>query len=144
VKIHAVGNGRNDTIGGVRGDGSAATALQRAIDTARGVRTDDEILWSQPRSHPLLRNSARLVLGIGSTVAVGLLLALAVVGSEDRGGLLVALVVVVVVGGGLVGYVWRTDVGIDIRADGHLIRAGWGGIEDHDLRSYDDVMVTSS
>ena len=112
-----------------------------AIREARGERADDTVLWSQQRLPTLVRNIARLVLGLGSTVAVGLLVSLVVVGGEMRNSLLVALVAVTSIGGGFVGFVWWTDVGIDIHADGRLIRSGWGGIEHYDLGSYRRVSV---
>ncbi|MEM9467552.1 MAG: hypothetical protein AAGA90_19410 [Actinomycetota bacterium] len=135
-------HGVSVTIGGVRASTEDAAALRAAIAEARGTRTDETVLWSQPRSGAGVRNAARLVLGLGSTVAVGLLMALVVVGSGARAGVLIALVVLVVVGGGFVARVWATDVGVEIRADGRLTRAGWGGIESHDLRAFRRVTVT--
>ena len=133
--------GVKDTVGGARGRGKEATVLRAAIREARGERTDDEVLWQQDRMHAGVRNAARLVLGLGSTIAVGLLVAAFVVGADTRSTLLVALGLLVIFGGGFVGFVWSADVGMEIRADGRLVRSGWGGIEEYDLRSYRRVTV---
>ena len=133
--------GRKRRVRGARGKGTDATALRAAIREARGDRTDDEVLWHQDRINPIVRTVARLVLGLGSTVGVFVLVALAVVGSDTRSGLLVALTLLVVVGGGFVAIVWSVDVGITVHADGRLVRAGWGGIEEFDLRAYRRVTV---
>ena len=124
-----VDHNRKDTVRGVRVAGAGAIDVDNAIREARSERVDDEVLWSQPRVPAVVRNLARLVLGLGSTAAAGLLVALVVVGDETRGVLLVALLVGVGVGGSFVGFVWSADVGIEIRADGRLIRAGWGASE---------------
>ena len=126
---------------GVRGKAKDATALRAAICEAREDRIDDEVLWSQPRVGPVVQNLARLVLGVGSTVVVGLLVALVVVGAETRNDLLIALTLLVVFGGGFVGLVWAVDVGVEVRADGRLIRSGWGGRREYDLRAYRRVTV---
>lgn len=136
-----VDHNRKDTVRGVRVAGAGAIDVDNAIREARSERVDDEVLWSQPRVPGVVRNLARLVLGLGSTAAAGLLVALVVVGDETRGVLLVALLVGVGVGGSFVGLVWSADVGIEIRADGRLIRAGWGGVRDYDLRAYHQVIV---
>lgn len=117
-------------------------AVRAAVLNARGdERQGGGVLWRQDRLGPVLRNAARAVLGVGSTVVVGLLVALAVAGADTRTPLLVAFVVVVVVGGGFVGFVWATDVGIEVHDDGRLVRTGWSGIEEYDLRSYERVTV---
>ena len=78
--------------------------------------TDDEVLWQQDRMHAGVRNAARLVLGLGSTIAVGLFVAAFVVGADTRSTLLVALGLLVIFGGGFVGFVWSADVGIENEA----------------------------
>ena len=133
--------GRKQRVRGARGKGKDATALRAAIREARGDRADEQVLWCQERLNPLVRNLARLVLGLGSTVGVFLLVALAVVGSDTRSALLVALTLLAVVGGGFVGIVWSLDVGITVHADGRLVRAGWGGVREFDLRDYRRVTV---
>ena len=134
--------GTKRSVGGVRGGGRDATALRAALRQARDdASSGDEVLWSQPRINAGVRAAARIVLGFGSTVVVGLLLAIAVVGAETRTGLLAVLAAVLVIGGGFVGVVWAVDVGIDVHADGRLVRSGWGGIDTVDLRSYRRVTV---
>lgn len=114
--------------------------LRSAIDAARaGGQAGTDVLWRQQRAHPFIRNMARFVLGVGSVVVVGLLMALAVAGAG--GGLIAVLIAFVVLGGSFVAVVWRTDVGIEIYGDGRLIRTGWGGIDEYNLRSYRRVTV---
>lgn len=117
-----------------------AVALQAAVDAARASDGGgSELLWRQDRAHPLVRNAARLVLGLGSVVVVGLAMVVAVAGAGA--GVLAALIGFVVVGGSFVAFIWRIDVGIEIYGDGRLVRSGWGGIETHDLRTFRRVTV---
>ena len=123
--------------------GRDAVALRAAIQDARSdERTGDAVLWRQDRVSATIRTLARMVLGFGSTVVVGLLVALAVVGADTRVALLFVLVPVVVFGGGFVWFVWSVDVGIEVRADGRLVRAGWSGVDEYDLRTYQRVTVS--
>lgn len=133
--------GRKRQVRGARGKGKEATALRAAIREARGDRSDDAVLWQQERLGPLVRTAARLVLGLGSTIGVFLLVALAVVGPDTRSGLAIALTLLVVFGGGFVAIVWSTDVGLVVHADGRLVRSGWSGVEEYDLRAYRRVTV---
>ena len=136
------GPGAKDIVRGARGSGKDATALRAAIRTARDEeRTDEAVLWEQPRLGGGIRAAARIVLGVGCTVVVGLAMALVVVGADSRSTVLAALVTVVVVGGGFVAVVWHFDVGISVHADGTLRRAGWNGVREVDLRSYRRVTV---
>lgn len=128
-------------------DVSAAerTALREAIRSARDDDgTDSAVVWEKPRANAVLRNLARAVLGFGSTVVVGLLMAIAVVGSDTRSTLLGVLVAVATIGGLFVMVVWRLDVGVTVHADGMLRRSGWNGIQEYDLRSYQRVTVKAS
>lgn len=121
------------------------TELRAAIRSARDDGgTTDTVLWERPRANAVLRNLARAVLGFGSTVVVGLLLAIAVVGADTRSALLVVLVTVATIGGLFVMVVWKLDVGVTVHADGTLRRSGWNGIQDYDLRSYQRVTVKAS
>ena len=134
--------GEKERVTGVRGTAADATALRAAIRTARDEqRTDAEVLWRQARLNAGIRAAARIVVGFGSTVVVGLLLALAVVGADARSGLLAVLIGILVAGGGFVAVVWHLDVGITVHADGRLRRAGWNGVSEVDLRRYRRVTV---
>ena len=134
--------GVKDSVKRVRGSNKDATALRAAIRSAReDERTDDEVLWEQERLGSGVRNGARLVLGLGSTVVVFLLVAVAVVGSDTRSTLLAVLAGVVIVGGGFVAIVWQVDFGVTIHADGTLRRAGWNGESEMNLRRYRRVTV---
>lgn len=122
--------------------GRDAAVIRAAIHEARsGERTGDAVLWRQDRVSATIRTLARMVLGFGSTVVVGLLVALAVVSADTRQAVLFVLVPVVVLGGGFVWSVWTVDVGIEIRANGRLVRAGWSGVDEYDLRTYRRVTV---
>ena len=118
------------------------TALRTAIRSARDDGgTEADVLWERPRANAVLRNAARAVLGFGSTVVVGLLMAIAVVGADTRGTLIVVLAFVATIGGVFVMVVWQLDVGVTVHADGRLRRSGWNGIREYDLRSYQRVTV---
>jgi len=133
--------GRKRQVRGARGTSKDAKALRAAIREARGERTDAEVLWCQDRLSPVLRMVTRVVLGAGSTIGVLLLVALAVVSPDAWPDLLLVLALVVGVGGGFVAVVWAFDVGLEVRADGRLVRSGWGGIKEFDLRAYQRVTV---
>ena len=133
--------GRKRQVRGARGTSKDAKALRSAIREARGERTDAEVLWCQDRLSPVLRMVTRVVLGAGSTIGVLLLVALAVVSPDAWPDLLLVLALVVGVGGGFVAVVWAFDVGLEVRADGRLVRSGWGGIKEFDLRAYQRVTV---
>lgn len=121
------------------------TALRAAIAAARDDGgTDDTVLWERPRANAVLRNIARAVLGFGSTVVVGLLMAIAVVGADTRSTLIAVLVAIATVGGLFVMVVWQLDVGVTVHADGTLRRSGWNGIQEYDLRSYQRITVKKS
>ena len=134
--------GEKDTVKAPNVSAAEETALRAAIRSARDEGgTGDAVLWERPRAAAGLRIAARIVLGMGCVVGTGLLLALAVVGSDTRSIVLGLLCGVVVIGGGFVGVVWALDVGITVHADGTLRRSGWGGVREMDLRSYRRVTV---
>ncbi len=121
------------------------TALQAAIDEVRATDSDDISVASEvPSSVPAwLRSAARLVLGLGSVLVTVLLLALFVVDTETRGTLVLSLVVVIGVGGLFVMVVGRLDVTVTIHRNGQLVRKGWNGFTEIDLRDCQRVTINA-
>ncbi len=121
----------------------AVTALRAAIKEVCATDSGDaSVVFEVPSPvSAWLRSTARLVLGVGSVMITTLLLALFVVDTDMRGTLLLAVVAVAGSGGMFVTVVWQLDVVITLHGNGRLVRKGWNGFTEVDLRNYHRVTI---
>ena len=120
------------------------TGLRAAIKEVRAADGggDGCVAFEVPSPVPGgLRGAARIVLGLGAVVVTTLLMALVVVDGETRGTLLPVIVSVAVIGGLFVMVVWHADVAITLHRDGRLVRKGWNGFSEVDVRDYQRVTI---
>lgn len=119
------------------------TELRAALKEVRAADDGDSaVAFELPSPVPgALRGAARVVLGLGAVVVTTLLMALVVVDSEMRSTLLPLIASVAVIGGLFVMVVWHTDVAVTLHRDGRLVRKGWNGFSEVDVRDYQRVTI---
>lgn len=135
--------GEKTTISAPNPKPKVVAALRAAI---KEVRADDggdaSVAFEVPSPiSGAVRGAARVVLGLGGVVVTTLLMALVVVDGDTRSTLLPVIATVTVLAGVFVMIVWQVDVAVTLHRDGRLVRKGWNGVREVDVRAYQRVTV---